>query len=112
MEEDANDPTVQYNADTGIAMFNWDLPLDDAGFSEQQIGRRSTQIIPSFLDYDHCHLIYEECYDVNITDTSAVLHVPEFATSDFDHLLLQRDDIVLATPFAIDNEGRLYTDID
>ena len=108
MAEDADDPEVNYDSNSEMATFSWQLP-DSGNYDQQQIGRRlKLEFINTFaVDFEHCQgHPYDECYDVNNTDTSATLLISQdvFESSDFDHLLLQVDDLVLATPFTNDSK--------
>ena len=103
MEESAPQPTVTYT--DGTAKFQWELP-ESGDYDQQQIGRqlKPDHISTFMLKFTHCHgHPYVECYDVNHTDTTAEIDMTQedFHSSNFDHLLLQRDDVVLTTPFGI-----------
>lgn len=51
---------------------------------------------------------YDAVYSLNLSDTTAKLYILEHDcfSSQFDHLVLQLDDIVLSTPFAGRNKAR------
>lgn len=55
-------------------------------------------------DYQQCD--YDECYAINVSDTTTDLYIPqaEFKSSEFYYLVLQLDDVVLKTTFAVTGE--------